>query len=970
MNDRFALIIANTEYADPGLAQLHAPGKDAEDFARVLKDPELAAFDDVSILLNQPEYVVREAIDDFFSNKKTDDLLVLYFSGHGVRDDQGTLYLAVINTSRNKLRATGIKSDYIREIMDQSRSKRQVLILDCCNSGAFTHGTKAATGVSLGTASAFEAGSGRIILTASDTTQYAFEGDTVIGETENSLFTHYLVEGLEGNADLDSDGYITVDELYDYAYQNVKAATPNQTPSKFSSKQQGDIVLRQIRRIEDIKPVELSDQLIGETESFYPEVRLRAVEQLAKILNGKHLGLARSAYKILEKMSNEDDSRRVHQAATKVLEDFRQAEQKAEAERLTLEKAEVERLAREKAEAEHLALEKAEAERLAREKAEAERLAREKAEAEHLARQKADAERLAREKEEAERLAREKKKAERLAREKAKAQRLPHEKEEAERLARRQKPEEEPTETKTLAQTVLQNKVLWLVAAIGVFGFLGLFGLFMFKDYLFPGPATQAPMSSGNGSVNTPAATETPSPSGPTSKDPTTFVNATVSEPETLDPALDYEEAGAQIIQNVYETLVFYDGEATDKFVPQLAESWEISDDGITWTFHIRSGVKFHDGGELTPSDVAYSFQRGLLYGGISSPQWLLAEPFFGVGIDDISLLVDPEGNLYDDQAGLAAADSTTLKAACKKVASAIVADDAAGTVTMTLAQPWGPFLSTIAQVWSSIMDKDWTIKNGGWDGSCDTWQNFYAVSSENDPLTTIMNGTGPFKLDHWTQGEEILLVRNDTYWREPARLEGVVIKFVDEWDTRFAMLQAGNADVVLVPNENRNQVDEIVGERCEFDLATNAYKPCELTDDSKPMRLYLGRPSLASNDLFFTFNIAETSNYVGSGKLDGNGIPRDFFSDIHIRKGFAYAFDWDTYISEVYNGEAVQQPVLARAGMPGYQADAPVYTYDLDKAAAEFKLADVDKVFGQPASTSKLCTTRTTLLARLRLRS
>jgi peptide/nickel transport system substrate-binding protein len=134
-----------------------------------------------------------------------------------------------------------------------------------------------------------------------------------------------------------------------------------------------------------------------------------------------------------------------------------------------------------------------------------------------------------------------------------------------------------------------------------------------------------------------------------------------------------------------------------------------------------------------------------------------------------------------------------------------------------------------------------------------------------------------------------------------------------------------------------------MVGERCEFDLAANTYKECVVTDDSKPMRLFIGRPSLSSQDLFFTFNIAETSNYVGSGQLDGNGIPLDFFSDVHVRKGFAYSFDWDTYITDVFDGEAIQQPVLARQGMAGYQADAPVYTLDLDKAAEEFKLADVD---------------------------
>jgi peptide/nickel transport system substrate-binding protein len=109
-------------------------------------------------------------------------------------------------------------------------------------------------------------------------------------------------------------------------------------------------------------------------------------------------------------------------------------------------------------------------------------------------------------------------------------------------------------------------------------------------------------------------------------------------------------------------------------------------------------------------------------------------------------------------------------------------------------------------------------------------------------------------------------------------------------------------------------------------------------------MRLYIGRPSLASQDLFMNFNVAEGSNYIGSGKLDGNGIPADFFSDINIRKGFAYAFDWDTYISDVFDGEAVQQPTLARQGMPGYNADNPIYTFDLEKSAEYFKLADLDK--------------------------
>lgn len=358
-------------------------------------------------------------------------------------------------------------------------------------------------------------------------------------------------------------------------------------------------------------------------------------------------------------------------------------------------------------------------------------------------------------------------------------------------------------------------------------------------------------------------------------KNPTVITQATIGDADTFDPALAYDTASGEVIQNVYETLVFYDGEATDKFVPKLAESWEVSEDGKTWTFKLRQGVKFHEGGDLTPSDVAYSFQRGLLQGGYSSPQWLLAEPFFGVGMDDVSMLVD-EGASADDREAMKAADPAKLKEVCEKVQAAVVADDAAGTVTFNLAQSWGPFLPTIAQSWGSIMDKEWVIEKGGWDGSCDTWQNFYAMTSAEDPFTTIMNGTGPFKLDHWTQGEEIVMTRNEEYWGEPAKAERVVISIVPEWGTRFAMLQAGDADFADVPVENRSQVDALVGEMRVFDAAANAYGPVQQVcgfDGSKlgvemftvcpegqtgagQFRLYIGRPGLSQDVILYNFGI------------------------------------------------------------------------------------------------------------------
>ena len=108
MSGKYALIIGNTEYIDAGLSQLTAPGKDTEDFARILKEKELCAFDEVKILFNQLSSSVVESIDEFFDQRKPDDMLVLYFSGHGVRDEAGSLYLAVRNIIRSRLRSTAI----------------------------------------------------------------------------------------------------------------------------------------------------------------------------------------------------------------------------------------------------------------------------------------------------------------------------------------------------------------------------------------------------------------------------------------------------------------------------------------------------------------------------------------------------------------------------------------------------------------------------------------------------------------------------------------------------------------------------------------------------------------------------------------------------------------------------------------------------------------------------------------------
>jgi peptide/nickel transport system substrate-binding protein len=482
--------------------------------------------------------------------------------------------------------------------------------------------------------------------------------------------------------------------------------------------------------------------------------------------------------------------------------------------------------------------------------------------------------------------------------------------------------------------------------------------------------ATQPPAAT---QATGPVATTAPAAPQFKSKDPTTFVEASFGDPDTLDPALDYETAGATVLQNTYDSLLFYNGIQAGVFTPNLADSWTISPDGKTYVFTLHQGVKFHNGDPMTATDAAFSFQRGLLQGNNTSPQWLLYEAFFGTGVADIADVVqfaaqakDPtsidfskgqidmsnvDQSWENDTAKVAGADPAVLQAVCQRVTSQIVADDTANTLTFKLIQPWGPLLANMAQTWASVTDKKWVAANGAWDGSCSDWAKYYAPTSDKDPLSKLENGTGPFKLNHWTPGQEVVLDRNDSYWRTtpaftggpsgPAALKSVVIKNVTEWGTRFSMLQAGDADVVVVPPENRAQVDPMAGEKCTWDAPSSSYKCAATSDPTQPLSLYIGQPEVNRTDVFLNFKISNTGGgnpYIGSGKLDGNGIPVDFFSDLNVRKAFNYCFDWGTYIKDIFKGEAIQSKSLVVPGMPGYSDSAPTYSFDPAKCKAAFQ--------------------------------
>ncbi|MCO6451972.1 MAG: SUMF1/EgtB/PvdO family nonheme iron enzyme [Caldilineales bacterium] len=313
MSRRIALLIANGEYDDSQLSQLRTPTRDAEQLAKVLSDAKIGGFE-VSLLLNESFLNVRKAVSQLYKKKSRDDLLLLYYSGHGIKPDYGELYLAVKNTEREDVEATGLDATFIKGLIDRSNSQRKVVLLDCCHSGAFGEGAKS-LGDSAGTQDVL-GGYGRVILTASNSLEYAWEGDKLVGDAELSVFTHYLVQGLQsGAADRDGDGEVTPDELYDYVHDQMLSAGSRQTPQRWAQKVEGKIVIaRTPNPPKGLLPADLQEDL----KSHIAYRRLGAANELIRLLGNQDTVLAAAARAALAELQN-DDSRQVSELAEQAL---------------------------------------------------------------------------------------------------------------------------------------------------------------------------------------------------------------------------------------------------------------------------------------------------------------------------------------------------------------------------------------------------------------------------------------------------------------------------------------------------------------------------------------------------------------------------------------------------------------------------------------------------------------------------
>jgi Caspase domain len=347
---RKALIIASDDYEQEGLRRLQAPAADAVALRRVLGDPEIGDFA-VQVVHNQPAHIIQAQIEDFLSDARPEDLLLLHFSCHGLKSESGELFFAACNTRPNRLASTAIPADFVQRCLRTSRSRSIVLLLDCCYGGAFSQGVRVRAAGDIDVLDSFAgtkqgSGRGRAVITASSAMEYAFEGERLASDQDPqpSIFTKAIVDGLStGDADLDEDGRVSLDELYEYVFDKVQQGNPHQTPSR-DFEMQGDLYVAHSRR-RRIRATPLPPDLDAARKDQNMYTRRGAVTELRARLLSDNLSAALGAWEALAELANDigyiadEANAALHEAAVHPAEtelQFKQLEQGSQAPHQTI----------------------------------------------------------------------------------------------------------------------------------------------------------------------------------------------------------------------------------------------------------------------------------------------------------------------------------------------------------------------------------------------------------------------------------------------------------------------------------------------------------------------------------------------------------------------------------------------------------------------------------------------------------
>lgn len=298
MSRKTALLIGSRNFEDPSFARLSAPWNDVEKLGNVLQ--ENGSFE-VNKHADLGLDEIREAIQRHFQAAKKDDTVLLYYTGHGLRDTTGhDLYLALRRTKLDVLRSTSLDAAFIRREMQISRSQRQILIFDCCHSGAFMDGVDIAKNGSqtLTEHDVLEpGGTGRYVLAASASNESAFERNGA------SIYTKFMVEALRTGAAAPEKSEVTIDDLHDYLVGRVGSDAAPMRPHIWKAAANEPLVIARNPNPQRPVPEELVLGLFGKDV-----LRAQgATESLLQLMQGTDARLAADAEKVLRKRLQKTD---------------------------------------------------------------------------------------------------------------------------------------------------------------------------------------------------------------------------------------------------------------------------------------------------------------------------------------------------------------------------------------------------------------------------------------------------------------------------------------------------------------------------------------------------------------------------------------------------------------------------------------------------------------------------------------
>jgi hypothetical protein len=372
-------------------------------------------------------------------------------------------------------------------------------------------------------------------------------------------------------------------------------------------------------------------------------------------------------------------------------------------------------------------------------------------------------------------------------------------------------------------------------------------------------------------------------------------------EVESIDPALNTTNDGANYLTYLFANLLRVDKEG--KVAPSLAEKYEVSDDGLTWTFHLRDGLKWSDGSDLTANDFVYSWQR-MIDPEVAAPY---AEITLGMleGYEEAIGLPDADGNPTIDpdvtKLGVEATDDKTL------------------VVHMSSPTPYFDKLATFPAL--SPVKKDVVEANpDGW---------------TLDPKTYI--SSGPFKLTEWKSGSYLMLEKNENYWNKDAvKLDGIKCLLMQDQNAAFSAYESGDALMIKdIPTQEITTLQKRSDYHLDPQLGTYFIDLNNTLDEFKDARvrqafsLALDRKYISETITAGTYTPA--SGFVSAGTSDWDG---SLWSD--------NITDPSVYINvDDFSGNlAKAKELLAEAGHPNGEG-LPTLTYSTNDSAYHKKIAE-----------------------------